>query len=549
MTLRTALILILLAAAAVATSPATGRGASPPGTDWGVYVYMGGDYRDVQGPTLDDIEEMERVGSSEQVTLIVQRDGARGAGMRRYRIERAAGPVARRPSTPPLEIHPPIDSGSAASLEGFIRWALARFPARRRVLVLSGHAWGWKGVIQDEQNRSIIPVPAMAGAIGRSLEGAGVAAFDLIVFDCCITGCVEVAHELRGLTRYVVFSPLEMPYRGFPWDVTVARLVARPDMRARELARAMVGDFIASYAPRGAQQDGHFEPVAMAALDLARSGPLFERLGDLGAALASSRQAPADFPDLVRVAGSDQIVDLAELARRTCERGPAEVTHAASGLMRLLRRPVPDPDTGQQRLPVVASAPFDLDVGIEVDPRRLRGAPAHITSRAGPGSGDGRAHESGAHGRGARGVEALRAELLRINPDVDPARVKDFRVAAAGDRALVEFRLEARATGDGRFDASFRPGLGSSTSCMVREPGRPARRVRYASHAVWTDTPSDSALVAEGHSNGTHPCSGPFVFFGPTVPADHVVSGPEAYRSLSWDRTHAWSRFLFGPGR
>jgi len=128
-------------AATLVTQPP--RGSRAP-AQWLVLAYLAGD-NDLEGPLLDDLGEMERVGSRPgSVEILAQLD--RGPTQdtshghwrhtRRYYVTRA--PERSRL----LADLGPTNTGDPGVLEEFIRFGARRFPAQATVLVLLNHGSG-----------------------------------------------------------------------------------------------------------------------------------------------------------------------------------------------------------------------------------------------------------------------------------------------------------------------------------------------------------------------------------------------------------------------
>lgn len=511
-----------------------GSGAQGTATaEWGIYVYMGSDYGDVQVPSLDDLEEMERVGSTTDVHVVVQRDGARGAGMRRYLVQKGTA-RGRRPFSEPLEVRGPIDSGSAESLASFLDWSLAAYPARRRMLVLAGHSWGWMGAMQDEQEKSIIRFPTIARVLKRSIEEVGAESFDVVLFDACNTGSVEVAYELKNLTRHLVFSAMEMPYKGLPWDRILSGLSARPRQGGAELATLMVRSFVDSYAPGGAHQTGAFDPVALVAIDVARMEPVFETIRDLGHALVGDRKRPGSYPVLRRMAGLDGYLDVGEMGRALARSRKGALRDAASDLLHALGEAgSPPADEGETLVTESAAEPFTLDVTIEISATRApRPGPVPVTEPT---------------YTGRRGRAGVLRELIKINPELSPEDFLHPRLEVEDGKGLLKFRLKSKPSSKDRHEVSFRPYLASSTRTTLTRPGRAGRVVSYP--ATYFHRRGSGPVVAMGYSNGAFPWQGLGIYFVDRIEPSHIVRGPGLYRQLAWDRYARWSRFLFGSAR
>jgi hypothetical protein len=530
---QTGALLVSFAALSLGLSPASAAVRSIP--EWAVYIYEGGDYSDLLHPALDDLGEMERVGSSDDLAIVVQRDGAHGTGMRRYLIQKAPATATRRPATRPLETYPPVDSASAPVLAGFVQWALEHYPARHRVLVLAGHSWGWKGVIQDEGNRSIIHIPQAAAAINTGLEKAGASPFDLIVFDSCVTGCVEISHQMQGVARYAVFPPVEDPYHGFPWDTILGRLKSEPHRTPLSVTRAFVKDFIESYAPGGSQHDGHFDPDALIALDLTRMDPLFESVARLGKLLHKAGKSSKDYPEIQEIAGEDKNIDVLEMARLLAHQETGAIRKAALDVQAAVGYPDPDNDTAHRVLTVERANPFELAIEITIDKHLVPDRPATGAPRQTPVPPELRRRPSRA---------ALLSEFCKLNPGWTFNDLHDPEVVLSGSRGVFRFHVTSEAS-KGSHVVRFRPAVSSSTACRYRVGQEKWTQVTYPERVYRERFEAGSPLVAEAHSNGIYPCYGPRVYFAPKVDRNHVAPGKSLYHKLSWDQWSQWGAFLF----
>jgi len=56
--------------------------------------------------------------------------------------------------------------------------------------------------------------------------------FDFILLDACLMGSIEVAYELRNKTDYIIASPTDIIYMGFPYEQIIRELTCtEPDLR------------------------------------------------------------------------------------------------------------------------------------------------------------------------------------------------------------------------------------------------------------------------------------------------------------------------------
>jgi hypothetical protein len=70
---------------------------------------------------------------------------------------------------------------------------------------------------------------------------------DLVGFDACLMGMVEVAHALRDVANYVVGSEETEPLNGWPYDAILGALDAIPSYSPADLAGTIVNEYVDSY--------------------------------------------------------------------------------------------------------------------------------------------------------------------------------------------------------------------------------------------------------------------------------------------------------------
>ncbi len=214
---------------------------------WTYMVYLAAD-NDISEAGLADVNEMEEVGSSPEVNIVVQGEfqpggtGGPPSSTIRGRVEGDADPrqmgawyeeIGNRNMTDP------------ATLTEFIDWAARNYPADRYALVLWSHGSGWKdyqtppaaakGMFIDLTSagrHTMTPLTDLARAVRES----GVV-FDVINFDTCLMGMFEVAYEFRGTADYLVFSEGLYPAYGDSYHTILRELVNAPDMDGFLLAR------------------------------------------------------------------------------------------------------------------------------------------------------------------------------------------------------------------------------------------------------------------------------------------------------------------------
>ena len=117
-------------------SPA--RTAAAPPADWTILIYMAGD-NDLNDFGADDIEEMKKVGSSDRIHVLVQRDtSAASQPTCRYRVRKGTPTEADV-----VQNLKETNTGDPKVLADFLQWGLTEYPAKRTMVVLWNHGSGW----------------------------------------------------------------------------------------------------------------------------------------------------------------------------------------------------------------------------------------------------------------------------------------------------------------------------------------------------------------------------------------------------------------------
>ncbi len=308
-------------AATLVTEPP--RGSRAP-AQWLVLAYLAGD-NDLEGPLLDDLGEMERVGSRPgSVEILAQLDRgpgqAGGAGdwtnARRYYVTQA--PEASRL----LADLGPTNTGDPGVLEEFVRFGARRFPARATALILLNHGSGLyvppemnhhgrapsrsrrhrrvlfhstrehlrahaaqtRGIAYDESAGDCLDNLEVKRVMARAHELLG-RPVDLVGMDACLMTMLEVAYQLREHARILVGSETLEPGPGWPHDAILGDLTRRPEMTSAELGGVVVTRYVESY--QGGGQD-----ATQSAIDLTRLDDLVDAVDQLAARLLRALPSP-----------------------------------------------------------------------------------------------------------------------------------------------------------------------------------------------------------------------------------------------------------------
>ena len=234
------------------------------GDTWLVMLYQDADDQVLEQDIYLDLNEAERVGSSENVTIVAQMDRFRGGfqggedwtSTRRYL-------VTQDDDFNSIGSELVDDLGETNMAEGqtlvdFVSWAMETYPADRYALVLSDHGLGWPGGWSDPTggaDRGSAPLISMLqgdsiylseldAALAQIQSNTGIEKLDLIGMDACLMSQLEVYAMLQPYARFAVASEETEPGLGWAYAAFLDELVNEPTMDGAQLASHIVDTYI-----------------------------------------------------------------------------------------------------------------------------------------------------------------------------------------------------------------------------------------------------------------------------------------------------------------
>ena len=153
--------------------PVTSTGS---GQRWLVMLYQDADDKVLERDIMMDLNEVELIGSSDQVDIVSQIDryagGYSGDGdwstTRRYHLEQDDDLLNL--NSPMIDDLGELNMAKGDTLVDFVTWAVETYPADKYVLILSDHGMGWPGGWSDSATRTKDSSTApIADAIGDNI--------------------------------------------------------------------------------------------------------------------------------------------------------------------------------------------------------------------------------------------------------------------------------------------------------------------------------------------------------------------------------------------
>ena len=142
------------------------------------------------------------------------------------------------------------------TLIDFITWGKANYPADNYAVILWNHGDGWRDALETKKPQLKAVCWDDTSGWTEALEMDEIqqvfnstGSVDLIGFDACLMGMVEVAYELKNNAYVMVGSEETEPGDGWPYDTLLADLAALPTMTPAELGQAIVDRYGQSYSP------------------------------------------------------------------------------------------------------------------------------------------------------------------------------------------------------------------------------------------------------------------------------------------------------------
>ena len=210
--------------------------------NWTLLVYIDGD-NNLESSYIDSFLSMSSVGSTSEVSIVVQFDRIPGVTSRygnwtdcnRFYITKNLTPEAENA----IQNLGEVNMGDPNTLTNFVNWAINSYPADSYCLLLMNHGGGSiNGVCIDETDGDDwLSLPELSQALSAVPEK-----MDLLYFDACVMGMIEVAYQISDYADIMLASE-EVMYTGEPYAYYLTNLTANPSMSPTELTDVIVSSY------------------------------------------------------------------------------------------------------------------------------------------------------------------------------------------------------------------------------------------------------------------------------------------------------------------
>ncbi|MGZ9221984.1 MAG: clostripain-related cysteine peptidase, partial [Anaerolineales bacterium] len=219
--------------------------------EWTVIVYSAADDEVLDETMWFDINEMELVGSNSQLNIVVQIDRYNGAftgdgdwsDTRRYLItqDNDLNTIGSRV----VQNLGEVDTSDPQTLVDFVTWAIQNYPAKKYALILSDHGGGWTGGFTDMSSSSTgMSLPEIGSALEQIRQNTGIDKFEMLGFDACLMGQIEVFGSLYPYSNYMIASEEVIPSYGWSYAAWLGQVAQNPSMDGGGLSDAVVSTYV-----------------------------------------------------------------------------------------------------------------------------------------------------------------------------------------------------------------------------------------------------------------------------------------------------------------
>jgi len=264
--------------------------------EWTVMVYLDSD-NNLESAGIDDINEMEIVGSSADVNIVIQVDripdydtsNSNWTTTRRYYITQDNDPYIINSQL--ISDLGELNMGNPQTLIDFASWAATNYPAKKYLLVIWNHGGGFRSPAyttkdiawDDTDGEDKITMPELEYALSAISVQIG-ENIDIVGMDACYMAMTEVAYQIKDYADILVTSEESEPNDGWPYDTILGQLVSYPTVTSNQLAANIVDSYIFSYTVS--------DEVTQSAIDLSYTDTLADQLSNMALAIMSDTLTP-----------------------------------------------------------------------------------------------------------------------------------------------------------------------------------------------------------------------------------------------------------------
>jgi len=257
--------------------------------EWTIMVFMNGD-NNLESAAIGDINEMEMVGSNDNVNVIVQLDRSpkfdnsneNWHSTKRFYVEKDSNPLI---TSKELADIGEANMASSSTLYEFLKWTTEQYPAKKNVLILWNHGGGWQSMSNDDTDQPRgMSLPELENALQKFKQDNG-KKLSIIAFDMCLMGQIELDVAIAPYASIRIGSQELEPNEGFDYTNMLQKLALKPEIEPEEFAVNVVEGYKSFY-----EKAGKAGGVTLSAIRLDKISNVVDRFQDFSQKINSDLQ-------------------------------------------------------------------------------------------------------------------------------------------------------------------------------------------------------------------------------------------------------------------
>ena len=163
------------------------------------------------------------------------------------------------------------------TLAGFLRFCRDEYPADHNILVLWDHGGGPFGYGQDSIFGQMLSLKNIREALSSVYRpNSAKPAFDIIGFDACLMGCLEVTHALEGFASYYCLSEEVIPGDGWDYGPWLQALTDDPTMSPALVGRKIADSYTDYYVTQNINVPMLENNTTFSVIDASKASELYD---------------------------------------------------------------------------------------------------------------------------------------------------------------------------------------------------------------------------------------------------------------------------------
>jgi len=278
MRIQSVAVAVVLSLISISTLPKSASADTESVKDWTFLVYLNGNNSlDSFGPM--NIEQMEKVGSTDKVNVVVQWASLAAKKTVRLLVKKSSDPT--KVTSPVVQDLGNADMGDYRSLIEFIKWGAEKYPAKHYFVDVWDHGSGWHGrridavaaqggfkpldISWDDNTGHFMTTKQLGQALAEGAKAIG-HKIDVYGSDACLMAMAEVANEVTDSVSIYTGSQEVEPGAGWPYDALLAQWNAKASASPADVGKILTTEYTNSY--KGGENGN--QEVTFAAYDLAQ---------------------------------------------------------------------------------------------------------------------------------------------------------------------------------------------------------------------------------------------------------------------------------------